>query len=369
VQGTVTFSSAYLTFLELYNPGSLTQGWTWATNATASQVIFAGSGTTPFSGSGVIVYLKFQLKPAFVAGTTAALQLPSILLNEGTPNPLVDVNGYILGSNTLVSPSVSVVGSANPVLSGVPVTFTATPVNGGVSPAYQWRVNSVNVSGATSSVYTYSPANNDQVSCVMTSSSLCVNPVQATSNVITMSVTGLPANLNVNGTVGNLQSTCYNATQTITVAGNNTTFLVNSGGSATFIAGQWIRFLPGTRVFSGGYLTGKIAPGGPWCNAKSAVALTGEKENAPLVTDQRQGLTLYPNPSTGLVTLKIPESVFTEDPIQLCVFGLQGNQLISQQLSADNPLRVDLTHLPAGIYFVQVRQGSLINKGKVIKTD
>jgi uncharacterized protein (TIGR02145 family) len=84
--------------------------------------------------------------------------------------------------------SVSITASANPVCSGTPVTFTATPVNPGSSPVYQWKVNGVNT-GGNSSTYSYTPLNNDVVSCVLTSSLInCVTNNPATSNTITMTV-------------------------------------------------------------------------------------------------------------------------------------------------------------------------------------
>ena len=98
------------------------------------------------------------------------------------------------GSNTLVmllSPdpvapvTVSINVSANPVCTLNPVMFTATPVNGGSSPAYQWKVNGSN-QGISSTVFSYTPANADQVKCVLTSSSVCATGNPATSNIITI---------------------------------------------------------------------------------------------------------------------------------------------------------------------------------------
>jgi len=83
--------------------------------------------------------------------------------------------------------SVSISASANPVGSGTQVTFTANEVNGGANPVYQWKVNGNNAfTGAY--LYTYTPVNNDVVTCVVTSSMICVSGNPATSNAITMLV-------------------------------------------------------------------------------------------------------------------------------------------------------------------------------------
>ncbi len=90
----------------------------------------------------------------------------------------------------VVTPSVSI--AANPsgsITTGTSVTFTATPTNGGTTPAYQWKKNGSDV-GTNSATYTDAAlANNDVISCVMTSNDPCASPTTATSNEITMSVT------------------------------------------------------------------------------------------------------------------------------------------------------------------------------------
>jgi len=84
--------------------------------------------------------------------------------------------------------SISIVPSVNPVCSGTSVLFTATPTNGGTAPAYQWKVNGINA-GANSTTYNYTPANNDVVTCVLTSNvTPCTMDNPATSNSITLSV-------------------------------------------------------------------------------------------------------------------------------------------------------------------------------------
>jgi hypothetical protein len=69
------------------------------------------------------------------------------------------------------------------VCSGTPVTFTAFPVNGGTLPAYQWKVNSVNA-GSNDPVFTYVPADNDKVTCILTSGDPCATGNPAVSNMI-----------------------------------------------------------------------------------------------------------------------------------------------------------------------------------------
>jgi hypothetical protein len=67
------------------------------------------------------------------------------------------------------------------------------------------------------------------------------------------------------------QTDCYNATQTLTLAGNGSTFIVQAGASARVVAGQSIRFLPGIRIYSGGYLHGYITNNSEYCTPASKI--------------------------------------------------------------------------------------------------
>ncbi|KDN56607.1 T9SS sorting signal type C domain-containing protein [Flavobacterium seoulense] len=99
--------------------------------------------------------------------------------------------------NPNLNASVSIAASpSGAICYGTPVTFTATPTNGGTAPVYQWRINGVNVAGANAVTYTNSTLiNGDVVSCVMTSNaSPCLTGSPATSNSITMTVSGPAAN-------------------------------------------------------------------------------------------------------------------------------------------------------------------------------
>ena len=90
--------------------------------------------------------------------------------------------------NPMQPVSVTITPSLNPVCAGTTVLFTAHPVNEGSSPVYEWKVNGVNA-GTNSSTFTCIPVNNDQVSCVMTSSlTVCVTNNPATSNTVIMQV-------------------------------------------------------------------------------------------------------------------------------------------------------------------------------------
>ena len=89
--------------------------------------------------------------------------------------------------NLQLAVSVSISAISNPVCSGSNAYFTAVATNGGTTPSYQWKVNGTN-SGTNSSVFGYAAANNDVVTCVLTSNATCATGSPATSNPVTMTV-------------------------------------------------------------------------------------------------------------------------------------------------------------------------------------
>jgi uncharacterized protein (TIGR02145 family) len=87
--------------------------------------------------------------------------------------------------------SVTIAPSSDTVCAGSLGTFTATPVNGGTSPSYQWKVNGINA-GTNDSIFTYVPANNDIVNCILTSNAPCATGNPATSNSVAIIVKPVP---------------------------------------------------------------------------------------------------------------------------------------------------------------------------------
>jgi uncharacterized protein (TIGR02145 family) len=177
---------------------------------------------------------------AITSGGTTADSMVTVTWNAtGTQHVWLnytDANGchagtpadYIVITNPSPAVSVTIAASSNNVCSGTQVTFTATPTNGGTTPDYQWKINGVN-SGTNSPGFTYTPVNNDAVTCELTSSlTACITNNPATSNGISMVVNPMLA-----------VSISVAASQNPVCAGNSVTFTatpVNGGVSPVY---QW----------------------------------------------------------------------------------------------------------------------------------
>ncbi|MCX6269405.1 MAG: choice-of-anchor J domain-containing protein [Bacteroidetes bacterium] len=248
--------------------------------------------------------------------------------------------------------SISIAASANPVIDGTVVTFTTNIVNGGASPAYQWKVNGANVAGASNATYSYVPVNNDSVACVLISNATCATGNPATSAGIKMVVNpSVPATTTLqNITVAD--TGCINATLTITVAGGGNYYIVQTGGSATMLAGENILFYPGTVIAEGGYLYGNIIPGGPWCVAPAmASVMTGTVESRQ--ETEHQFYRIFPNPTKGALVLELnPPGVAGKYLVE--IYDMKGIKLLSDEFSDRQKYQFSLTGHPAGIYMIRV---------------
>ena len=167
-----------------------------------------GSNPSPtFSGGGVAGTFSSTAGLVFVSTATGQVNLTASTAGTYTITNTIAASGgcglVTATSSITINPnlpvSLSIAPSSNSVCQGTSVIFTATPINGGASPAYQWKVNSTSV-GTNSSTYTYAPANNDVVTCVLTSNANCATGSPATSNAVTLSVSATGTWLGITST-------------------------------------------------------------------------------------------------------------------------------------------------------------------------
>ena len=225
-------------------------------------------------------------------------------------------------------------------------------------------MNGINV-GTGNAVYSYIPANNDAVTCTLTSSEACSTGNPVVSNVINLTVIPLVTNLE-NIIVADGQTTCYSALQTIYIAGGITTFTVQPGGSATMIAGQNIVYLPGTTVLSGGYMLGMISTG-TYCpgQAKSLISAdAGSDEN--LFNINQVNFTIYPNPTTGNFTL-VQKGDKLYGNVTVEVFSMRGEKVMTETIIGEKMHDFRFSDMATGLYFVKVVADGYVETMKLIK--
>jgi hypothetical protein len=150
-------------------------------------------------------------------------------------------------------------------------TIEVTAASGYVD--YFWKSNTCSTSGWTCIDDIISPGSYGNMSWTGgTTYYLLLDDEDNITGTHTFYINGgatVPTNRTLqNITVTNGQTVCYDATQTITTAGGGTTFIVQSGGDATLIAGQNILMLPGTSLRSGSSVMAKITTIGAYCGSE-----------------------------------------------------------------------------------------------------
>lgn len=85
---------------------------------------------------------------------------------------------------------------------------------------------------------------------------------------------------------------------------------------------------------------------------KNGVPATSQFENMDQNVATQKFVSIYPNPSTGIVNLDF--SAFAEATLQVQVFDLSGKMMYNNQFSNTNGETISLSHLNKGVYLLKV---------------
>jgi hypothetical protein len=366
-----------------------------AGTATASQAIsynsvpVALSRTSPTGGSPPYTYqwqnsadnalftnipgaTTVTYQPGALTVTTYYRQLQSSSNGCSTPGLFTNVVTITVYPNMIAGTI-----AANQVISrfATPALLTGTAPTGGNPPyAYQWEksidnLNFYAVPGANTLNYQSAPLSVTTYFRLVQSST---GDFGVITNVVTITVTVVPQNLSLtNITIAGNQSLCYDATQTITVAGGGSTFLVQPGGSVNLIAGQNILMLTGTKVEQGGYLHGYITTTGTFCGSykiaipSNPTELVEEESWSPVI-NSGQTFGCYPNPTPGRFTLWLSEEP-GEAPVLVRIYNLLGVEVFSQTIYSGKLHEMSLVNEAKGVYILSVSQSGTTGVVKVIR--
>jgi len=167
------------------------------------------------------------------------------------------------------------------------------------------------------------------------------------------------------------QDECFEASNTLTIAGGGTTFVVWNGGSANLVAGQKVRLLDGTLVQSGGYMHAWIDPSGNYCNLVLPMVAVNENDLLPVPEIEVPGLVkpsfrVFPNPTTGTFTLEL-SGFKDQQMVEAEIFNMIGKRLFSAALPVASKFTFDLSSQQTGLYMIRVSVGSDVSVEKIIK--
>ena len=166
---------------------------------------------------------------------------------------------------------------------------------------------------------------------------------------------------------------CFNAIETVTIAGDGKQFIVEAGGYAEIIAGHNILFKEGTIIKPGGSLHAWITTDGSYCeNTTSMLAVINEKVLSEVLPDDIEHETeiplfkVYPNPTTGDFVLELTEyNQFSTITVE--IYTIQGQRIIGTQLTEGKIFNFSFSERKAGVYLIRVLQDNNVSIGKIIK--
>ncbi len=172
---------------------------------------------------------------------------------------------------------------------------------------------------------------------------------------------------------------CFDALETIILAGGTNTFIVENGTGVDLIAGYSIMMLPGTMIEYGGYLSARISTDGAFCNIEDPIVASLRVEqpdnttyeeplSAPVKTQTAKAFfRVYPNPTTGDFTVEMIDHDMMGQPISIEILGMRG-ELVKQINEVSNfQHSLSLRDQQPGLYMIRVQCGNVFGIERIVK--
>ncbi len=168
---------------------------------------------------------------------------------------------------------------------------------------------------------------------------------------------------------------CYNANNTIWVAGDGQAVKFLNGSTTNLIAGHSIRLLPGFRAYPGNYSRMWITTNNQFCSTGTAnikvsmektMMVEGSQSGSSFLAGKdhkRNEVRMFPNPNTGKFQLSWPGN---SEACTIRVFNTIGSLVFQSALPPGSLHSVDLSHLGKGIYFVTLEVEKHIQTYKIV---
>ncbi|MDZ4756909.1 MAG: PKD domain-containing protein [Bacteroidota bacterium] len=246
-----------------------------------------------------------------------------------------------------LNPNPTVVASANgptTFCTGGTIMLTVTT---GLGNSYQWKRNGTVISGGIDTMLIVNTSGSYTVTA--TNSSGC----SSTSNTITVSVTtkqslgSITGNTTVNVPNVETYSVAFvsGSSYTWVVSGGN----IISGQGSNAIQVQWSKIGTGfVKVVAPCYDTAILNISIP-----TGIAMVSTSGNVEV----------FPNPTNGLVTIKLPEgNVYNT----IRVYDLAGKLVLTHNLNGEKQLNINLEAFTQGVYMIEMIGNDIISKEKII---
>lgn len=331
-------AGASVTFTPNPVNGGTTPVYLWLVNGMPATT---GATYTYSPANGDVVMVKMASNVSCPAFDTATATSARIVLPSVVPSVAVSVTP---GSSICVAS---------------PVTFTASSVNGGTAPVYSWLRNGSPVT--TGNTYTYMPADNDVVKCILTSNYRCRIADTAHSAAITLDVV-TPA----------LPIVSISAFPSLTIVEGETCTFTAAATNAGAIPGyQWsVNGDPVPGATNAVFATNSLQNGDIIrCHVTSGGICSGiTNYNAVVITVlQPSGiaeiaaasLSLQPNPNNGSFVIAGLPAAWSAEEVSLVITNALGQRVYEhKQILTGNTLNVESALMADGLYIATLNVGA-----------
>ncbi len=169
-----------------------------------------------------------------------------------------------------------------------------------------------------------------------------------------------------NETIADGETACFSAMVSLVVSD----LLVEAGGAITLVAAKRIHINPGSHIQNGAALHAYITQSAEFCPEQMITAsYETEKTNIPVYVSDRKAndfsFKIYPNPSTGLVTVEFDHAGRNED-IQIEIFSVSGGLVYTEKIGATGRHMIDLEGTQPGIYMIRLIAGDGVGYARLV---
>ncbi len=235
--------------------------------------------------------------------------------------------------------------TSDTVCTGMPVTYTATTTATGAL-TYQWQVNGSNV-GSGGASYTYSPANGDNVKCVLVNTMPCYTDT-ASSNTLHIVTRALAVTLSGATTAPMGTTVTVNAT----VTGADSAYSLQWRNRGLLFATTTLPTVSYTKAVAVDSITATVVSASQSCkdSAVSGVHIVAENVSVGNLQLAVFSSRVYPNPVNNVLHVEAMEEID-----ELIISNVLGQTVVnSRQQNGVRSVALDVSGLSSGVYFVKV---------------
>jgi len=193
-----------------------------------------------------------------------------------------------------------------------------------------------------------------------------------TTEIKVMLKQDLPAVLSVLDTIIESASiNCFNAFDSLFVAGNGSSVVVENNATASFISKDYIMVKDGFHALGGSSV--RIYLDDTFCEDLYPVTSSGIGEdnrngdNDNTINPELEGkVMIYPNPTNGMITMKISK-YFSKQPVFFDLYDCFGRRIISDKEINTSEMEFDISIFGNGLFLIVLRSETSTITRKILK--